>query len=427
MSKFNLTYKYRQLVSSKLLSVFLGSGLATGVKMISAVVLSKVIAIKLGAAGLAMIGQLTSFVSIALLLSTGGMANGIIKYIAELSSETERKEFIYQSFKLLLIIAAITGLLTIAGSYLFSLLCFGTPAYAYVFILLGISLVMYAVHTYLTSLLNGLSAFKKLNWINGIASLLGLAMSVPLIWYGGLDGALSAVAINQTIACGISMLLCRRYLPEWKPLRSASIQKKWVSKLFSYSLMAFTTAILTPALQIIIRNRIIRQEGMVSAGYWEAINRLSLLYLTIFLNVMLIYYLPKISSEQNRLLIKREIRKGFLFFLPLVFLMAAGIYMLRQPIVEWLLSPEFKEILPYFAPQLVGDCFKILSYIFAYVIIAKAHTRFYIASEVGINLFYIGSCLLLLSAYGVLGTVYAYCITYMLYFIIQFVYNKMYI
>jgi len=412
------------LLQNTLVRVFLSTGLTTGIKVLSAVILSKIIALKLGPAGLAMIGQLSNFMAIALTLSTGGFANGIIKFVAAAKTEQARAAFVRQSLKLTAITAFIVSVLVLLGSHLLSILFFKTAAYQYIFLLAGTTLVFYAMHNYFLSFLNGLSAYKTYNWVNGLTSLGNVGISVALIFAFGLQGALSAIAINQTVSCIISFGFVRPYLPSIKKFLSVSITGDVAGKLFSFSLMAFTTAAIVPATQIVIRNMIIRHQGIDDAGEWEAINRISLLYLSVLTNVMMVYYLPRLSSLQTHAEVRHEVRRGFVFFMPVIFLLVACLYLLRNVIIMVIFSRQFSDVSSFFLPQITGDFFKILSYIFGFLVIAKSKTSFFIFSETTAALLYILSAGFFVEKYGTIGAVYAYTLTYVLYFVLQTIYYK---
>jgi PST family polysaccharide transporter len=408
------------LFKSKIFQVFYSTGFTTGLKILATVVLSKIVAVKLGPPGLAMLGQLTSFITIALLLSTGGFGNGIIKYVAELKDFTSLNSFVGQSFKLTIIIAGITALILFVASNGLSILCFNDPSYHFVFKLLGITIILYAASNYFTSFLNGMANYKTFNWFNALNSIFSLIVSVVLIQFYGLKGAFLAVALNQTISGLIAIYFAKSYLSYFKGFWKLSIKSRWIKKLFSYSLMALITALLVPTSQLFIRKLLINNYGTSKAGEWEAINRISSLYLSILINIMLVYYLPKLSSLQSKSEIKVEIKKGFQFFLPVVLLLAGGLFLFRDLIIHLFLSSNFTEIRTLFLPQLIGDVFKILSFLYAYLVIAKSLTFYFILTEIISTLLYL--ILVKSSAFnqGVIGVVYAYMVTYITYFVLQF-------
>jgi len=269
--------------------------------------------------------------------------------------------------------------------------------------------------------------YKIFNWTNGINNILSLVVSVLLIHFYSLAGAFMAVAINQTVTCIVTIGLSKKYFKYFTSFLREKIELHWVKKLLSFSLMAFVTAVLTPVAQIIIRKQLIAKFNLAAAGEWEAINRISGLYLTVLINIMLVYYLPKLSSTHNGGELKYEIKKGFKFFVPIVVLLATCIFFCKSIIISLFLSEQFTAIKPFFLPQLLGDSFKILSFIYAYLVIAKAKVMYYIVSEILFIAIYVTCSLVFIGRFGTIGAVYAYMTTYILYFFFQLFITKNYI
>ena len=81
----------KKIKSSELVSVSIYSGVSTVIKIFTSFVSAKIIAVYLGPAGLGMLGQLTSFITIFLVLSTGAITNGVIKFVSEFKNEEQEK------------------------------------------------------------------------------------------------------------------------------------------------------------------------------------------------------------------------------------------------------------------------------------------------------------------------------------------------
>ena len=231
--------KITLLRSSKLFRIFYSTGATTAIKILSTVLLSKLVAVQLGTAGLALLGQLTNFVTIVLVLATGGFANGIIKYVSEFAGTERVCGFIKQSFKLTLLIAAFTGSFILIFSNVLSRWCFGTIQYNYVFMFLGVSNIFYASTNYFTSLLNGLSDYRMFNRVNAINSIISLVISATLIWLFELKGAFLAVAINQSFSCLIIVFFARKYLHYFKGFANVIVEKGVAKNLFLFSVLYF--------------------------------------------------------------------------------------------------------------------------------------------------------------------------------------------
>lgn len=71
-----------------------------------------------------------------------------------------------------------------------------------------------------------------------------------------------------------------------------------------------------------------------------------------------------------------------MFITPLLIIMSSTIYILRGFIIELLFSKEFIQMEILFKWQLFGDILKIISWLFSYVLIAKAKAKLFIITEI---------------------------------------------
>jgi PST family polysaccharide transporter len=67
--------------------------------------------------------------------------------------------------------------------------------------------------------------------------------------------------------------------------------------------------------------------------------------------------------------------------------------------------------------QLIGDLFKITSFILAYILLAKAMTFHYIISEIIFNILYVILSIVLIGKFGLKGGSFAFAINYFMYLI----------
>ena len=72
-----------RVLKADIVKVFSLTSISTLVKMCTGLVSVKIVASIIGPAGVALVGQLNNFSTIALSLATGGINSGIPKYIAE--------------------------------------------------------------------------------------------------------------------------------------------------------------------------------------------------------------------------------------------------------------------------------------------------------------------------------------------------------
>ncbi|MEO6723436.1 MAG: O-antigen translocase [Ferruginibacter sp.] len=419
--------KLGPLLSKNIVRVFIGSGASSGVKIITSIILSKVIAEKLGPQGLGLIGQLSSFVSIMLLFATGGYQNGIITFTAINHARGDVASFIRPALKLTLIISAVCGILLFIFANAFSQLVFKSGDYTYPFYCLGFTIILYSLNTFFNGFLNGISDFRTFNLLNITNSLFSLLVTVVMVYWLGIKGALLAVVLSQTLTSLATFRFMLKFWDVFGGFYKTIITRTLVKQLQPYLKMTIFSLVLLPVSQILIRNILLHYEGSFQMGIWEALNRISGMYLMVVFNIMLVYYLPKLSVMDKKEEILNEFKKGILFFGSVIIGIGLSVFFLRYIVIRLFLSASFEPVAHLLLPQLAGDFFRVLYYLFAYFAISKSLTSYYIVTEIFLFSLYIVLAFLAVPVFGINGAVYAYGIMNFVAFMIHALFiGKMY-
>lgn len=419
----------KKIGKSELVNTSVFTGISTVIKLITAFLTAKIISIYLGPDGLGILGQLNSFVAIIMVLSTGAVTNGVIKYLSEFNENKAAKMKIIKAAVLITgFCSVIISLVVILFSHFWSKILFKENAEQYnlIIVIFGFTVFFYASFALFTAILNGLKYFKEFNYLGIITSLVGLFFSVLLIINWGVFGALLAAVTYQSIVF-IFIFIFKNRIPElsYNEFKSAKPQSDDYKNLFKFSIMTLVSSILLPLSQIIIRNFITNQSNGVNMGFYEAINRLSNIYLTLVTTTLSVYYLPKLSGLSDENLLKKEIINGYKFILPITTLILFSVYFVRNFIIEIAFSDSFSAMESFFIPQLIGDFFKIASWLLAFQMIAKAMVKMYIITEVVFSVLIVVLTHFLLNLYGGIGAIYAYMINYLVYFVTMLIiFNK---
>ncbi|GAB1440036.1 O-antigen translocase [Providencia sp.] len=402
------------LVKTSLLSL-----IATFFKMLSGLVINKVVSVYIGPAGLAVIGQFQNFSQLVLIAAQGAINNGIVKYTAEYGKENEKLPSLFStSLRISLFTSVIIGCIIAVFSNFFSLKILDNIQYQFIFIIFGFTIILFVLNGLLLSIINGLKEIRSYIKINIIQSVYSLIFTSLLIYFFGLKGALIALATNQSIIFFITLFMLRKHeVITWKKFTS-SFDKKISKNLFSYSAMAITSAIMVPTSQFIIRDYIGTTQGLDQAGYWQGVWYISTTYLMIVTTALSTYYLPRLSEITSKQELKKEILHGYKILLPIVIACGFVIYLLRDFIIYLLFSDSFAPMKPLFTWQIIGDVFKIASWLLTYVMLAKAMTRTFIISEIFFSVTYVLLSYFFIKFEGTIGATYAYCLNYFLYLII---------
>jgi len=391
------------------------------IRVLTSLALNKIIASYVGPAGYAAIGQLQNFISMTTTFASGATNNGVTKYTAEYFECHKNQISIWRTaFSFAAFTSLITGAAIILGSEILSNKILKDQKFSSVFILLGISLIFFSLNTLLLAVLNGKKELNSYVLITIAGNIVGLIFTGGLVIFKGLYGALTALAINQSIVFFVTFYLCNKKL--WFKLRYfiGLPDKKSFFLLIKFSFMAGTSAICIPLSQLAIRNNLGNDFGWVNAGQWEAMQKISTLYLLLITTPLTVYYLPRLSELKETAQIWQEIMNGLKIIAPTVLLIISTIYFSRFLIIKVLFTPEFMPMESLFLWQLVGDFLKIISLLFAHLMLAKALTVPFIVTEIGFSLGVTYFSSLFSSNFGFQGVSMAYAFNYLIYLIIVF-------
>ncbi|BDS15590.1 O-antigen translocase [Aureispira anguillae] len=393
------------------------SAIYTVIRMLSGIISIKVVAYMIGPAGVAYVGQFQNFLTITNSSSNMGIGQGTIKYLAEHRAEDEvYKKILSTSFIITIVSSSLISILILLFHKELSVHLFHREDLSFILIVLALSISIYSSGQILMHALNGFQEIKKLITARILTSLLGLVSTIALVLTAGVEGALLALIISQIIGFGVLIYYSKtsrwfsksNFLGGWDAV--------FFKKLGHFSIMTFVSVILLNIRQIYLRDYIIIQLSPEAAGYWQAIWKISELYLTVITFSLSVYYLPKLSEIKEKKALREEIFKGYQFLIPIVLILSVSIFVLRDLIIYILFTPDFSAVRDLFFYQLIGDVFKIASWILSFLMVAKAMTKTFIITEIiFIGLFAMLS-LFGVQWYGLVGMTYAFALTYILYF-----------
>lgn len=417
--------KINFIFRSDLLKVFSFTGLSTLVKLLTSYVTLKVVASIIGPSGIALIGQLQNFINILITLGGGGINNGVVKYVSEYKEEeTKLHQYLKNGFKITVYFSLICGVsLILLSKYLGQWILLDS-SYYYVFIYFGISLLFMSMNNYLLSVINGFKEFRKFVLINIITSIVGLLFTVALVLFMHIKGALIATVTYQSVIFFITVLFLRKN--NW--LSAKILWGSWdpaiIRKFLSYSSMSLVSVATIPVSQLIIRGFLIKNYSMDVAGYWEGMNRISGLYLMFVTTSLSVYYLPKLSELKSAGHLRIEIVKTYKIITPIIAASLLMIYLLKDLVINILFTKDFYPMKDLFSWQLLGDFFKVVSWILAFVMVAKSMTKIYIITEIAFSVFLVVLSIVFINNFGVVGATISYCLNYFLYFVVMIIIFK---
>lgn len=417
----------RRATKLDMVKVFSFTAISTLVRMLTGLISVKVIASIIGPAGVALVGQLNNFATIALSLSTGGINSGITKYIAEYKEDENKiKDCLSTALRITVGCSLVVALgLILFHSYLSEIVML-SPNYGYVFVIFGFTILFYALNMGLASVINGFKEFRKYVKINIVGSIIGLVFTLSLVFLWELEGALISAVTFQSIMFFVSLWMLRR--TPWlswsyfKQKLDSNLSKKY----FRYSLMTFASAATLPISQMLLRGYVISEISATEAGWWEAMNRISNMYLMVITASFSVYYLPRLSELTDKKELRNEIFRSYEIIVPCLLVGFTLIYLLRYIVIRLLFTPDFFPMENLFVWQLLGDFFKISSWLLAFLMVAKAMTRWYIFTEIGFSLLFVLLGFGFMKFNGVVGITQAYFVNYIAYLLMMiYIFRKL--
>jgi PST family polysaccharide transporter len=114
------------------------------------------------------------------------------------------------------------------------------------------------------------------------------------------------------------------------------------------------------------------------------------------------------------------------FLIPAIVLIAFLIFTLRDEIINLVFTESFKNARDLFFIQLIGDCFKVSAWLYAYPMLSRGATKWFVASEVLFSISFVLLAYFFITNYGVVGANYAFTLNYFIYFMFTFTNIKKY-
>lgn len=371
----------------------------------------------IGPEGMALIGNLRNLLNALQSIAIAGLYDGFVKYIGKFKNNAERlaktlSTVYYFGFFSSVFLAFICYY---NAEYINSLI-FLNNNYVYVIEYMAIVLPFYSLNMFVFAIMNGFRKYRILLVINIINQILGLLVTVLLIWQNNIDGALIAIVITPALGLLITIvgIAFRKNLMPF--VKVTQIDFSVLKNLSPNMITALVSSIAIPVVLILIRNYIISQIGMKEAGYWEAVNRVSDYYLMFIYSLITLYILPRFSEIDSKKEFRKEVFSFYKTVMPIFALLLLIVFLCRSLLVNILFSEDFRPMEDLFGYQILGDFMRVMSMVIAYQFLAKKMFAHFIIIEVFLFVIMYVSSIYLIDVFGLKGAVMGHCLSYFMHF-----------
>ena len=403
------------------------SAASTTISLLVKLITNKVIALYLGTNGMFLMGQLKDFLKIGNTLGTMGIETGTVKYTSELNNkEKDFKDLVGTSFKIHLYSSLIIiGLILIFYNYLtlsISKEMSEINNYSFKY-LLCFSIISFSIQTFIMSVLNGLKKIKIFILINIIATIISAGVLIFLVINYFTVGAYYALILSPIITLITALIICLFLKPFKLNFLNSVLKIKYFKNLSNFSLMAIMAPICLVGATFTVRYYIYDEFDSNHAGSWEAMWRISAIYLLFLTTTFKFYLVPTFTNLENNSL-KKEVFKIWKTILPIIVIITLGVYIAKDLIIDILFTSEFNLINSLILFHLLGDIIKINCWVLGNILIAKAKTNHFILFQVEWSIVFVVLSIILANIYGFVGLSIAYFSTYIIHFLLLNIYFR---
>ena len=392
------------------------NAIVISIRLIVSVFIQRVLAIMIGEAGIANIGQVRNLMVMLTSTSTLGIFNGVVKYVSEFKErQAVLAQFFSTAFVFLIVGSVASSLILFFGANYFSNYLFDSQAYIYVFQFLAVVMPFIAVNRAANGILNGLSDYKRYAKIDLISYLLGTVALLIGLYTQELDGVIVAIALAPVIQLVVLVLVFGKVLKKHLKLKAIGLNLSFRSKLLAYTIMSFVSSFLLSYIEINIRTTITDDININEAGYWTAMTFISKNYMVFATGLFTLYVIPKFANIQSEF--KNEVVNIYKTILPIFGLGMVLVYLFRNILIE-IIYPDFTGMEPLFKWQLMGDFVRLGALVLAHQFLAKRLVKSFVVTEIlSLVLFFI-LAKIFIQYYSTEGVVIAHFVRYIIYFIV---------
>ncbi|MBW8050274.1 MAG: hypothetical protein FVQ77_08040 [Cytophagales bacterium] len=206
-----------------------------------------------------------------------------------------------------------------------------------------------------------------------------------------------------------------------------------------FILMALSVVLFDKMVDFFVRMYIINQYDLYQTGLWQTVVKVSDSYTMVFTAILGMVYYPKISALINNdpgnehpsggfrgapTNLQKYVSNVFYLLAPSIAIALGFVFLFKQGIILLLFDTQFLGSAFLMKYQILGDFFKMSSWILAYLILAQARVGLFIATQAISAIIYVVSLYLLTPVFGLEGLTISHLIRFVLYFIFNIIYFR---
>ena len=400
---------FNKLKQNGLIKVLSVNSLSVAISFVLGIASTKIVSFFLGAAGMAILGSFRNLTGMLKSITSLGANGSLIKLYVENKNDKKELSIVFSTFFwCFLFVTLFTGILTSLFAKTIAQFLFFDASFVNSIRVFSLLLPFITLNVFWLALYNGLEKINRIVMIQILSNLIIFCFTALLIWRNNIEGGVFSFVLGELIIFLATYFFIKKDKAFFKFELKPIIDKKYLKVILNFSFMAFLSALLVPVVLILIRNYIVETNSIDEAGLWDATNKLSFFYMSVFNSGLSLYYLPKLTSLQTDSEFKTELKFYFKVFIPLFILMLLAVFLFSDIILSIAFTKEFVEIKEVLIWQLLGDLVKVMTLAFGYQILVKSRVKEYLIIEVVFNFAYLTLSYYLVSVFSFQGAIKAY-------------------
>jgi PST family polysaccharide transporter len=377
---------------------------------------TKIIAQLMGPAGVGLVGVLTAFNGNVSTLAGWGLGVSGVRMIA--SAPTEEKAAKQAAVRKFGLTVSSLGLVVMLALFWpVAYLTFDSSRYALELLIGGMAVPCIIASTIWTSILQAAGQVKTLAKAQVISALGGLFLGLPLIYFYGTIG----IAASLLLAAALPMVFT------WRAARRdcvvSNLQPTYgdLRALFNMGSGLMVIGVAAQLAAYAVRLVIIKHRGadvaagLADAGYYQAAIAIAGSLPAMVFSAMGTDFFPRVAAAKDeaeaKVISEKQIEAALLLALPIFI----GLVTMNRIGIALLYADKFESAAPLLSWMIWGVFVRLLGWPLGYWLIARGSMRTLVMIEVSSNVAMVALPIILLPAFGLIGTAIGYFIGYLLY------------
>lgn len=400
-------------------STTLWTAFSTAFKIVVGLLLIKLFALQFGTAGLGQVANFMTLITVLGVFAGAGIFNGVTKYVAEFEHQPDKLTALLSTANHIIVsFSGVLALILFLFAEQISQWLFYSKDYQSVIMATAVAQFGIANSNYFLAILKGYRNVKANALSVIIGSLLGLVVFLIGLYCGGYQGALVGFVVLPALVFLPARYFLNRQLQAVKFWGNFAFSAEYAKKLLKFSVMVFLTAVTLPVAYVLMRDLLVEHHSLEALGLWQGVSKISDAYLQFITAAFSVYLLPTFAKLHEKSALQKELVKALKFVGISVIWTSLTIFTFKHWIILLLYTEDFLAMEPLFMWQLLGDVFKVMAYVFGYLIVAKASLKLYAAAEFLQLALLVGMGYLFIPLHGAEGATQAYFATYFCYFLL---------